>query len=234
MKTIDTKFRFFVVLALAFWALLLTGASKAQETKAPDEAGKVEAPAAAAAPAAPAAAEPAPKLPTYFTATSDDPKKPPAWPDPTGGASGVWATPAGDGKGDVPEKLTIQDLYDRMAHNLYSINYVWALIAGFLVMFMQAGFMLVETGLCRAKNASHTAAMNLMIYPLGCLAFWVYGFAIGWGNWWNGPVPPGWYPSLGPGLSLLNEGWGLGAAVDAAGKATGAFTYGLIGMKGCF
>ena len=44
MKTIDTKFRFFVVLTLAFWALLLTGASKAQETKAPDEAGKVEAP----------------------------------------------------------------------------------------------------------------------------------------------------------------------------------------------
>ena len=187
-----------------------------------------------AAPAAPAASTPAPKLPTYFTATSDDPKKPAAWPDPTGAASGVWATPAGDGKGDIPEKLSIQDVYDRVTHNLYSINYVWALVAGFLVMFMQAGFMLVETGLCRAKNASHTAAMNLMIYPLGCLAFWVYGFAIGWGNWWNGPVPPGWYPSLGPGLSLLNEGWGLGAAVDAAGKATGAFTYGLIGLKGWF
>ena len=45
--------------------------------------------------------------------------------------------------------------------------------------------------LCRAKNASHTACMNLMIYPLGAFAFWVYGFAIGWGNWWNGPVPPG-------------------------------------------
>ena len=234
MKTIDTKFRFFVVLTLAFWALLLTGASKAQETKAPDEPGKVEAPAAAAAQAAPAAAEPAPKLPTYFTATSDDPKKPPAWPDPTGGASGVWATPASDGKGDVPEKLTIQDVYDRMVHNLYSINYVWVLVAGFLVMFMQAGFMLVETGLCRAKNSSHTAAMNLMIYPLGGIAFFIYGFAIGWGNWWNGPVPPGWYPSLGPGLSLLNEGYGLGAAVDAAGKATGAFTYGLFGTKGFF
>ncbi len=111
---------------------------------------------------------------------------------------------------------------------------MWVLVAGFLVMFMQAGFMLVETGLCRAKNAAHTSAMNLMIYPLGCLAFWVYGFAIGWGNWWNGPVPPGWYPSLGPGLSVLNEGWGLGAAVDAAGKATGVFTYGLIGTKGFF
>jgi Amt family ammonium transporter len=189
-------------------------------------AQQAQSPAVSEAPAA------APNLPTYFTATNDPQK--PAWPDPTGGASGVWAAPASDGKGDVPDQLKPTDLYDRIVHNLYAINYVWVLIAGFLVMFMQAGFMLVETALCRAKNAAHTAAMNLMIYPLGCLAFWAYGFAIGWGNWWNGPVPPGWYPSLGPGLSVLNEGWGLGAAVDAAGKATGAFTYGLLGLKGWF
>src|SRR5262249_13816355 len=187
----------------------------------------------AAPAAAPSATAPAPKLPPYFTATSSDPKAP-MWPDPTGGNGGTWATPADDGKGDIPEKLSIQDVYDRMAHNMFSINYVWALIAGFLVMFMQAGFMLVETGLCRAKNAAHTAAMNLMIYPLGCLAFWVYGFAIGWGNWWNGPVPPGWYPSLGPGLSVLNGGIGLGAVTGAAGAATGAFKYGLLGTTGWF
>jgi ammonium transporter, Amt family len=179
-----------------------------------------------------ARAEDAPTLPAYFTATNDPAK--PSWPDPAGGASGVWAAPAGDGKGDVPSSLDIPALYDRIAHNLYSINFVWTLVAGFLVMFMQAGFMFVETGLCRAKNAAHTSAMNFMIYPLGCLAFWVYGFAIGWGNWWNGPVPPGWYPSLGPGLSVLNGGIGLGAAVDAAGNATGVYTYGLMGTKGFF
>jgi Amt family ammonium transporter len=173
-----------------------------------------------------------PELPAYFTATNDPAK--PAWPDPTGGASGVWATPAGDAKGDVPSGMSVGDVYDRVAHNLYSINFVWLLVTGFLVMFMQAGFMYVETGLCRAKNAAHTSGMNFMIYPLGCLAFWAYGFAIGWGNWWNGPVPPGWYPSLGPGLAQLNSGWGLGAAVDAAGNATGAYTYGLIGLKGFF
>ena len=50
----------------------------------------------------------------------------------------------------------------------------------------------------------------------------------------NGPVPPGWYASLGPGLSVLNGGIGLGAATDAAGNATGAFTYGLLGTKGFF
>lgn len=179
------------------------------------------------------AADDPPKLPGYFTATSPNPDAP-AWPDPTGAAAGVWATPAGDGKGDIPSTLGPAELYDRIAHNLYSINYVWVLIAGFMVMFMQAGFMMVETGLCRAKNGAHTSAMNFMVYPLGCLAFWAYGFAIGWGNWWNGPVPPGWYPSLGPGLALLNGGWGLGAATDAAGNATGVFTYGLIGLKGWF
>lgn len=179
-----------------------------------------------------ARADEAPTLPTYFTATNDPAK--PAWPDGTGAASGVWAAPAADGKGDVPSALGAAELYDRIAHNLYAINYMWVLIAGFLVMFMQAGFMFVETGLCRAKNAAHTSAMNLMVYPLGCLAFWAYGFAIGWGNWWNGPVPPGWYPSLGPGLSLLNSGVGLGAALDAAGNATGVYTYGLMGTKGFF
>ncbi|HJQ84712.1 MAG TPA: ammonium transporter [Candidatus Binatia bacterium] len=187
----------------------------------------------AAMPSRPTAAEEPPELPAYFTATNADAEKP-TWPDPTGAAAGVWATPAGDAKGDVPSTLGIPDLYDRIAHDLFSINYVWTLVAGFLVMFMQAGFMLVETGLCRAKNAAHTSAMNLMIYPLGCLAFWVYGFALGWGNWWSGPVPPGWYPSLGPGLAVLNSGIGLGAVTDAAGNATGAYTYGLLGTKGFF
>jgi hypothetical protein len=82
-----------------FFAMLLTGAGWiakpvfAEEAPPPasGEPPKAEAPAAAAAPA------PAPKLPAYFTATNDPQK--PSWPDPTGGAAGVWATPAGDGKG---------------------------------------------------------------------------------------------------------------------------------------
>ncbi len=69
-----------------------------------------------------------------------------------------------------------------VGHNKISINFVWTLICGFLVMFMQAGFALVETGLCRAKNASHTMAMNFMIYPLGMLGFYVCGFALMFGG----------------------------------------------------
>lgn len=178
----------------------------------------------------PAGAEDAPvatpELPAYFAGSNPDPAKP-VWPDATGGAAGVWITPAGDGKGDTPSSLGVSDLYDRVSHNMFSINMVWTLIAGFLVMFMQAGFAMVETGLCRSKNSAHTIAMNFMVYPLGCLAFWAYGFAIGWGNWFNGPVAPGWYGSLGPGVSALNSGIGIGGE-------NGVFTYGLMGTKGFF
>lgn len=216
------------------WGLVLLATGISWGADAPDGTA---APAAGEAKSAAAAPAQAPAVPPYFSGANTDPKKP-TWPDPTGGAAGVWATPGGDGTeknmGDVPSKLTTSDLYDRIAHNLYSINMVWALIAGFLVMFMQAGFAMVETGLCRAKNAAHTVSMNFMVYPLGCLAFWAYGFAIGWGNWINGPVPPGWYSALGPGTAVLNGGWGLGAVADAAGAATGAFTFGLIGTKGFF
>ncbi len=188
-------------------------------------------PPAEAAPAAeaPAAAEPAPAstpaLPPYISASSPDPTKP-LWPDATGANAGYWITPsAGPVGDDDPSKLSNASLYDRIAHNMFSLNMVWVLLAGALVMFMQTGFALVEGGLCRAKNAGHTFAMNLMVYPLGCIAFYAYGFAIGWGNWWNAPVAPGWYSPLGPGTSMLNEGF----SITVAGK-----TLGLFGTKGFF
>jgi Amt family ammonium transporter len=76
-----------------------------------------------------------------------------------------------------------------------AVNLAWVLICGFLVMFMQAGFALLETGYTRAKNALHTMAMNLVIYPVGVIAFFLVGYAFMMGG-----VPR--VPSLG------------GAAVD--------------------
>ena len=55
-------------------------------------------------------------------------------------------------------------------HYRVSMNIMWTLITGFIVMFMQAGFALVETGFTRAKNAAHTMSMNFMIYPIGMLS----------------------------------------------------------------
>jgi Amt family ammonium transporter len=59
---------------------------------------------------------------------------------------------------------------------------MWVLITGFIVMFMQTGFAMVETGLTQAKNAAHTIAMNFMIYPLGMLGFYILGFGIMFGG----------------------------------------------------
>src|SRR5213075_1859245 len=84
-----------------------------------------------------------------------------------------------------PEKATTKELAvavdaaaQSASHAIYSVNFVWTLIAGFLVMFMQAGFALVETGLIRAKNASHTFSMNFAVYALGMFGFFCTGFAL--------------------------------------------------------
>ncbi len=79
------------------------------------------------------------------------------------------------------EPLAVK-LADNVGHNRVAVNFMWTLVTGFLVMFMQAGFALVETGLCRAKNSSHTMAMNFMIYPMGMLGFYVCGFAFMFGG----------------------------------------------------
>ena len=78
--------------------------------------------------------------------------------------------------------LTIAEIANQVGQNKIAVNFVWTLITGFLVMFMQAGFAIVETGLCRAKNANHTMMMNFMVYGVGMLAYWLIGFAIQMGG----------------------------------------------------
>jgi len=195
----------------------LAATIQAQETPKADAPPAATATAAEPAPSAEAAPAAAPVLPPYFAPTAGTGSP---WPDAGGGASGYWITPSDGPVGDGdPEALSKTKLYDRSAHNMYSINVLWVCIAACLVMFMQAGFMMVETGLCRAKNAAHTSAMNMMIYPLGCIAFYAYGWALGWGNWWNAPVPSGWYSPVGPGTVALDSGFSL----EIAGKKLGLF-----------
>jgi Amt family ammonium transporter len=77
---------------------------------------------------------------------------------------------------------TPAELAKQVADLQTSINLVWTLVAAFLVMFMQAGFALVETGLTRAKNAAHTMAMNVMVYAIGIVGFWAIGFGLQMGG----------------------------------------------------
>jgi Amt family ammonium transporter len=63
-----------------------------------------------------------------------------------------------------------------------SLNVLWVLLAGFLVFFMQAGFALVETGFTRARSVAHTMMMNMMVFCIGAIGYWLVGFAIQFGG----------------------------------------------------
>jgi Amt family ammonium transporter len=70
------------------------------------------------------------------------------------------------------------------------LNLAWIVFSAFLVMFMQVGFAMVETGFTRAKNAVNTMAMNLLVYPIGVIGYWAMGYGLMYGGF------SGW-PSLG-------------------------------------
>jgi Amt family ammonium transporter len=111
------------------------------------------------------------------------------------------------------------------SHGIFSSNFIWTLVAGFLVMFMQAGFALVETGLIRAKNVAHTFSMNFLVYALGMFGFFVCGFAFLCGGL-NGTAIGG--PVTLGGVPTLNSMLTVGAAVN------GDHGWGLMGTKGFF
>jgi Amt family ammonium transporter len=118
---------------------------------------------------------------------------------------------------DSKKGLTIDDVVNTLGQNTIAINFVWTLVTGFLVMFMQAGFALVEAGLCRRKNAAHVMAMNFLVYSIGILGFWAMGFAFQMGG-------VGAMATFGGDATLSNE-----FAITIAGKS-----FGLFGMKGFF
>lgn len=111
------------------------------------------------------------------------------------------------------EPLAVK-LADSVGHAQASLNMVWVLVTGFLVMFMQAGFAMVETGFCRAKHAAHVVMTNFLIYPIGMLGFWICGFALMFGSF--GPI--GYFG----GQAVLN------------GTEVAIGQFGLFGTKGFF
>lgn len=143
---------------------------------------------------------------TIFVASS-------AEPDPSGINTG--------GISDVPSsesgKPTVDEVAAVAGHNKISLNFVWTLLAAFLVMFMQPGFAMVESGFTRAKNVAHTMSMNFLVYPIGVIGFYMIGFALMFGG-------IGTLSALG-GYSGLNHE----ITISLFGK-----TFGLFGGKGFF
>ncbi|MEC8440918.1 MAG: ammonium transporter [Cyanobacteriota bacterium] len=65
-------------------------------------------------------------------------------------------------------------------------NNLWLLIATILVIFMNAGFAMVEAGMCRQKNAVNILAKNLFVFALAVTAYWVIGYSLMYGDGDNG------------------------------------------------
>lgn len=63
-----------------------------------------------------------------------------------------------------------------------SINAMWVIVAACLVMFMQAGFLLLEVGFSRAKNAGAGVAKILVNFSIASLCYWAVGFALAFGG----------------------------------------------------
>jgi ammonium transporter, Amt family len=132
-------------------------------------------------------------------------------------AVGLLASPAVLMAQAAVSSAKIDSVATQVAATSTSINFVWTLVAGFLVMFMQAGFALVETGFTRAKNAGHTMTMNFMVYAIGMIAYWAVGFALQAGG-------IGALATLG-GYDKLNSEFSINI---------GGHAWGLFGMQGFF
>jgi ammonium transporter, Amt family len=103
------------------------------------------------------------------------------------------------------------------------MNMLWVVIGAVLVVFMQAGFALVETGFCRAKNAAHVVSTNFAIFGLGFIGFFFIGFplslsALDMSGYFGGLGAAVGSPLIGDGnwVFLWKGGWALsGSGIDA-------------------
>lgn len=103
------------------------------------------------------------------------------------------------------------------------VNLLWVVIGAVLVIFMQAGFALVETGFCRAKHAAHVISTNFAIFGLGFVAYFLVGYAFMFGGYSTSLI--GFDRRVGS--SLIGSGewvflWKGGFALGDIGKAGGA------------
>ncbi len=109
------------------------------------------------------------------------------------------------------------------------VSLMWIIIGAALVVFMQAGFALVETGFTQAKNAAHVVSTNFAIFGLGFIGFYLVGFSFSFGGFsysafgMDAPVGSALIGS-GDWIFFWKGGWALtGDAITPA--AIGFFLY---------
>ena len=112
---------------------------------------------------------------------------------------------------DAPPSL--EELQTLVPGLQVTLDNVFVLVATVLVVFMHAGFVLVEAGLTRAKNAGNIVMKNLINFSIGAVVFFAVGFAIAFGGGFDGL-----------GAYIGGGGWFIGDGAFAYGNLT-PFTF---------
>src|SRR3954447_2442809 len=129
---------------------------------------------------------------------------------------------------DAPTAESVQEGLGALASQT---NLLWVVVGAVLVIFMQAGFALVETGFCRAKHSAHVVSTNFAIFGLGFVGYFLVGYAFMFGGY-SLPVA-GYKAALGGSMIgsgkwvfLYHGGFGL-TGIGKAGTAgvAGFFLY---------
>jgi Amt family ammonium transporter len=78
--------------------------------------------------------------------------------------------------------VTQKALDDLKSSMQVGVDTAWVLFTAFLVFFMNLGFAMVESGLCRAKNTVNILAKNFIVFAIASASFWFIGWGLMFGN----------------------------------------------------
>ncbi|HVZ79729.1 MAG TPA: ammonium transporter [bacterium] len=77
---------------------------------------------------------------------------------------------------------TVKALGDQATSLKVAADTIWTLITAMLVFWMNAGFALVESGMCRTKNTVNILSKNFIVFAVSSISFWVLGWGLMFGN----------------------------------------------------
>ena len=121
----------------------------------------------------------------------------------------------GAGLSATPALAAVPDAEAVSGGTAYILNTLLFLIGGFLVMWMAAGFAMLEAGLVRAKNTSTQCLKNIGLYSIAGLMFWIIGYNIAYPSFGEdslgliGGLTSGYYPMQEVGAADTETGYSV-------------------------
>ena len=127
------------------------------------------------------------------------------------------AAPAAEAAAEVVEEVAevAEPVADAVSGGTaYILNTLLFLIGGFLVMWMAAGFAMLEAGLVRSKNVSMQCLKNIGLYSIAGIMFWVIGYSIAYPGDFGGYFGIADFPYAMQGVGEADVGTGYSVASD--------------------